>query len=322
MQSGFYTEARSAIKKASRGRKEYGRFYMQKTDNEEVIEIDIQELLAVLLHRIWLIGVCGAVCGLMAFLISRFLIPPMYESSTSVYILNKNDGNTITYSDVQLGSTLTKDYARLITSRGVLEKVIESCALEESIEELEKRVSVETLSDTRLIVITVTDKSPLMACYIADEIREEASARIEEVMDIEAVNMVDAANLPEKPAKPSVKMWSVIGLLLGLFLCAGVLTVQFMTDDTVKTSEDIEKYLELSTLAMIPVMEEENGAKNRHGRRNRAKKPEIFRKAVTCEEEEYEKEEEYEEEYKEEEYEGDWTENREAIMEMAETEEA
>ena len=317
MQSGFYSEARFAIKKASQRRKECGRFYMQKTDNEEVIEIDIQELLAVLLHRIWLIGFCGAVCGLMAFLISRFLIPPMYESSTSVYILNKNDGNTITYSDVQLGSTLTKDYARLITSRGVLEKVIESCALEESIEELEKRVSVETLSDTRLIVITVTDKSPLMACYIADKIREEASARIEEVMDIEAVNMVDAANLPEKPAKPSVKMWSVIGLLLGLLLCAGVLTVQFLMDDTVKTSEDIEKYLELSTLAMIPVMEEESGVKNRHSRGNRVKKTEIPRKAVACGEEEYE-----EEEYKEEEYEEDWTENRETMMEMAETEEA
>ena len=282
---------------------------MQKTDNEEVIEIDIQELLAMLLHRVWLICVCGAACGLTAFLVSKFLITPIYESSTSVYILNKNDGNTITYSDVQLGSTLTKDYAQLITSRGVLEKVIEACDLEESLETLKKRVDVETLSDTRLIVITVTDKSPLMACHIANKIREEASMRIEEVMDIEAVNMVDEANLPEKPARPSVQKWSIIGLLIGMLLCIVVLTAQFLMDDTVKTSEDVEKYLELSTLAMIPVMEEERGTKHHRRPGTRVRKTEMLRNTVTYEEAEGE-------------YEEDWTENREDMMEVMEMEES
>lgn len=277
---------------------------MQKTENEEVVEIDIQELLGMLLHWAWLIAVCGIVCGLTAFLTSRFLITPLYESSTSVYILNKNDGNTITYSDVQLGSTLTKDYARLITSRGVLEEVIEACGLEESIEKLKKRVEVETLSDTRLIVITVTDPNPVTACRIANAIREEASVRIKEVMDIEAVNTVDAANLPEKPASPSVKLWSLIGLLAGMFLCIGALTVRFLTDDTVKTSEDVERYLELSTLAMIPIMEEEETARG-HRHRIRGKTiRELREEAAPAEAEE--------------EYETDWTENQEEMIEMEE----
>ncbi|MCM1191205.1 MAG: Wzz/FepE/Etk N-terminal domain-containing protein [Acetatifactor muris] len=280
---------------------------MQNKENEDVVEVDIQELLGMLLHRLWLIAVCGLACGLAAFLISMFLITPQYESSTSVYILNKNDGNTITYSDVQLGSTLTKDYAQLITSRGVLEKVIESCGLEDTLKELSKRVEVEALSDTRLIVITVTDPDPVMACLIADEIRTEASARIQEVMDIEAVNTVDAANLPELPASPSVGIWTLMGVLIGMLLCIAVLTVRFLTDDTVKTSEDVEKYLELSTLAMIPVMEGEEAAKHRHNHRGeRERKVQEYREEAGIQDE------------AEEEYEDEWNQNRSEMIEMEE----
>lgn len=224
--------------------------------NDDMIEIDLQELIGVLLHRWWLLVICGLVGGIAAFLISSIFITPKYESTTSVYILNKNNSNgTITVSDVQLGTQLTKDYAQLITSRHVLESVIASCELDETYGGLAERVDVKTISDTRLIAITVTDVNPVMAQIIADEIRKVASERIMEVMDIQAVNVVDEANLPAAPASPSVLKWTAMGLLLGFFLCAMILVIQFLLDDTIKTSDDVEKYLELSTLALIPLME-------------------------------------------------------------------
>lgn len=234
-----------------------------KMTNDDVVEIDLQEVFGLLLHRIWLIAICGLAGGIAAFCISFFLIVPRYESSTSVYILNKNDNNTVTYSDVQLGTQLTKDYAQLITSRHVLESVISACQLTDTYESLEKRVDVETISDTRLIEITVTDVNPVMAQLIANEIRKIASDRIMEVMDIQAVNVVDEANLPEEPASPSVPKWTVIGLFLGAVLCAMIIIIRFLLDDTIKTSDDIEKYLELSTLAMIPTIEQQDGKKKR-----------------------------------------------------------
>ena len=123
-------------------------------------------------------------------------------------------------------------------------------------------MDVETISDTRLIEITVTDVNPVMAQLIANEIRKIASDRIMEVMDIQAVNVVDEVNLPE-PASPSVPKWTVIGLFLGAVLCAMIIIIRFLLDDTIKTSDDIEKYLELSTLAMIPTIEQQDGKKKR-----------------------------------------------------------
>ena len=48
-----------------------------------------------------------------------------------------------------------------------------------------------------------------------------------------------------------------IGGALGIFLAAAVILVIYMMDDTVKTSDDIEKYLGLNTLTAIPLREGE-----------------------------------------------------------------
>lgn len=225
--------------------------------NDDEIEIDLQELLGLLLYKLWLIIICTVVGAVGAFAISKFLITPLYESTTSVYILNKSESSTVTYSDVQLGTQLTKDYAQMITSRDVLEGVITAFALEDSYDSFAERVAVTTPSDTRMIEITVTDENPHMAQQLANEVRKLAAEKITEVMDIQAVNTVDEANLPEEAASPSVFKWTAIGGILGMVLCAAVLIIRFLLDDTIKTSEDVERYLELSTLASIPVKEEE-----------------------------------------------------------------
>ena len=90
---------------------------MQDNNKNEEIEINLGEIFAVLLHKIWIIILATVVCGAVAFLYSFFIITPQYESTTKVYILNKQSGSSVTYSDVQLSSTLSKDYEQLVTSR-------------------------------------------------------------------------------------------------------------------------------------------------------------------------------------------------------------
>ena len=42
-----------------------------------------------------------------------------------------------------------------------------------------------------------------------------------------------------------------------------IVMVRYMMDDTVKTPEDVEKYLQLSTLAVIPLNEGETDKKRK-----------------------------------------------------------
>ena len=240
---------------------------MQNMENNEndVVEIDLLEVLVVLLSRAWLIILCALAAGAAAYAFSRFVLTEQYESTTRIYILNRQNDNALTYSDVQLGTQLTKDFTEIVKSRYVLDKVIATCGLTESSGALASRISVVTKSDTRIIAITVTDPDPARAQYVADEVRKEAADRIKSVMDIEAVNVVDEANLPTYPSAPIKRNWAFVGALIGAFICAVVILVRFMMDDTVKTSEDVERYLGLSTLGMIPSrdLEEKNKKKKK-----------------------------------------------------------
>ncbi|MCM1542855.1 MAG: Wzz/FepE/Etk N-terminal domain-containing protein [Blautia sp.] len=234
---------------------------MQGQDNN-VIEIDLEELFGLVLHRLWLILLCGMAVGLAAFAVSAFLITPKYESTTGIYVMSRQDSSNLSYSDAQFSTLLTKDYEKLITCRYVLETVIEQCGLPDEFEELENRVTVENLTDTRIIYITVKDTNPAMAQYIANSIREVASEQITAVTDVEAVNIVELANLPKEPSEPSVLMWTVLGAALGVFLSLLILVIRYVADDTIKSSEDVDRYLGWGTLALIPVIEEEAGEKS------------------------------------------------------------
>ena len=69
--------------------------------------------------------------------------------------------------------------------------------------------------------------------------------------------MVETADMPTEKASPKVGMLTLVGGFLGVFLVAVAAIVAFLMNDTVKTSEDVERYLDLSTLALIPLKEGE-----------------------------------------------------------------
>lgn len=236
---------------------------MDNKNNNDVIEIDLLEIMGLLFSRWLLILLVGITTALIGFAISFFVIAPTYESTTKIYILNKNESQNVTYSDMQLGTQLTKDYSELINSRYVLEEVIQKLRLNLDYQGLKEKVSVSSPTDTRIVAITVTDKDPVEAMNIANAIRESASNHIGNVMDIDAVNVVESANMPTKKAGPSYLKWTVIAGMLGvLFVCAMVL-IKYLLDDTIKTSEDVERYLGLSTLAIIPIIENEADSKKK-----------------------------------------------------------
>lgn len=243
------------------------------SSSDDEITIDLAELFGVLWHWIWLILLVALLFGGAAFAFSKFVIPEEFQSTTKIYVLDKESGSggQTTYTDLQAGAQLTKDYAELITSRTVIEKVIADNHLESvyDYKEFLKKVEVNTPTDTRIVSITVTDTNPALAQALADDIRVEASDLIINTMQIDAVNTYEVANLPTEKSAPSCSKWALIGALLGALLVGGIVTLQYILDDTIKTSEDIEQYLGLSTLALIPLDENIGGAEKGKKKKNK-----------------------------------------------------
>lgn len=237
----------------------------QNQRNNEETEIDLVELFWVLWRKLPLMIAVGLFTALLAFGGSKFLMTPTYQSVTKIYVLNKQDNSNtnVTYSDLQAGTQLVKDYSELIKSRFVLEAVIEQLGLPLSYEKLSRKVTVSTPADTRVISIAVTNSNPVMAMKIANAIRETASTHICNVMDIEAVNIVETANVPTHKASPSVGKNTMLGGMLGILMVAAIVILSHLMNDTIQTEEDVEKYLGISTLAMIPLNEAESRKKKK-----------------------------------------------------------
>lgn len=245
----------------------------QNLQNNDEIEIDVLELFHVLLDKIWVIILAGAVAALAVVAATILFITPQYQSTTKMYVLSKQDSNTLTSQDMQTSLSLTKDYAELIKSRTVTEGVITQLNLDMTHEQLLSKMTVDSATDTRILSISVRDADPYVACEIANAIRDVAANHIKNVMDIDAVNVVETANIPENKISPSIKKNGLVGGVAGVAIAIAIILIAYLSNDTIKTQEDVERYLGLSTLGTIPMTEADRKNKNKkkHKKQKRSK---------------------------------------------------
>lgn len=222
-----------------------------KVYQEEEIEIDLLRLVHALLDRIWMIILVAVIFAFGAAAFTKFLIAPTYESTSTMLVLSKETTLT-SLADLQLGSQLTQDYKVLITSRPVLQAVIDNLELDMEYTDLEKNIKIVNPDDTRILEITVTMPDPEMAAAVVNELSQEASEYIGDKMEVTQPKIIEDGEVPLKKSAPSTAKNTILGFLLGTFLMCGIIVVLELLNDSIKTEEDIERYLGLPTLAVVP----------------------------------------------------------------------
>ncbi len=241
------------------------------TNQDEEVEIDLMDLFYALKRGIWLIMIAGLLAAGIAGMYTAFVMKPVYTSSTMLYVLNKS-ASLPSLTDLQLGTQLTKDYKVVITSRSVTRKVIENLDLNMDHEALVQKISVDNPSDTRVLTISVQDNDPYMAKTIVDELAAVSSARIAEIMDAVPPNIIEEGNLPVRKTSPSISKNTMMGGILGVFLVMFLIVVEYLLNDSVRTPEDVERYLGLTVLGTIPVFGDEKASGKVKRKRHRRKR--------------------------------------------------
>lgn len=224
---------------------------------DEELEIDLLELLHVL-GRKWLLLVAALILGvLLAGVGTKFLITPQYKASSMIYILTKTTSVT-SLADLQIGSQLTVDFEILAKSRPVIDRVRENLHMEEiSYESFSELVNISTPSNSRILQITVTHPDPKTAMEIANAMADSVADRVAEIMVTDRPTIAEQAVVPVNPASPNLVKNALIGGLLFLVATAAIVIVRYLLDDTIKTEEDVERYLGLNTLAAFAKVSQE-----------------------------------------------------------------
>ena len=230
--------------------------------------IDLLELFYVLKKKILLILMAALIGGCVAGVYTQFFMTPVYSSMSSILVLSKETTLT-SLADLQLGASLTSDYTVLIKSTPVLEQVIENLNLDTTVEELKNQISINNPTDTRILEITVQYTDAAMAKKVVDEIANVSSDYIGDKMEVVPPKVIEVGKIATVRTSPSVKKNIMLGFLLGFVACAGIIVVYAVMDDTIKTEEDIEKYLGVSVLAKVPDRKDYINTKKNKGRGHR-----------------------------------------------------
>lgn len=229
-----------------------------KAWTEDEIEIDLKEIFFLLLYK-WKMILMALLIGAVLFgAYHTFLMQPSYQADASIYITNTD--SMISFSDLQLSAALTEDYANIIKSRTVLNQVIDELELDLDYEELDELITVENPDSTHIIEMQVVCGDPELSRNITNALMNISIDQIYQIIGSSEPTVIDYSIAESvQDVTPSIFKYMAIGGLLGAVAVCAVLIVRMLMDTTMKSEEDVEKYLGLPILAAVPYYREGKG---------------------------------------------------------------
>lgn len=236
-------------------------------------ELDLREILHVLRRRLWLLVTLPVAAGLVAGILSLYVLSPVYSASTTLWVIKDGSGQ-INYNDLLLNRNLTKTYAEVATSRAVMADAIDRLGQKGAItvEALQKKLTVTPVRDTEILSFDVQDESAVMAAKWADAVAQAFKDQIRTYMKVENVAVVDVATVPTAPIKPRTMMNVAIAFVLGAMAALGLAFLGEYLDTSIKSPEDLTRHLGLPVLGLIPAFEADQSQPQRQVRKRTGQK--------------------------------------------------
>ena len=225
-----------------------------RKENQQNDVIDLKELFFVYVKKWWLLLI-GALAGAaIAFSVSRFLITPEYESTAMLYVLSKTTSVT-SMVDFQLGDALAGDFSVIAKSNPVidqaLEQIREKTGKNYTRSQVLNMISVNN-QETRILVIKAVSTDPEDASIVANCVADATKDQMANITKSDPPTTVEDAEPAQAPVSPNIVKNTEKGFLLGIVLILAILTLQTVMNDNIKTAEDVENYLGLNTLVVVP----------------------------------------------------------------------
>lgn len=221
---------------------------------EDVQEIDLVELMWVVLRKWWLILLLMVIGAGISYYVTETYVIPIYEAESTLFIGKESDVlANVSLSDFNLDNKLVVDYRELVQTLLVTEAVINDLALATTPEEIIKNLSIGVISESRFMHVSYKDPIPERAAIITNSLSEILAEKATDIVGVDNVQIVDYARNPSRPISPSLPRNMAIAAVLGAMVALGLIFIQMMMDDSVKTDEDVEKLIGATVIGTIPL---------------------------------------------------------------------
>jgi capsular polysaccharide biosynthesis protein len=215
--------------------------------------ISIKDILKTLKKRWKLIMLLTLIAALISGTISYFLLTPIYQSSTQILVNQKQSENQLDSTQIRSNIDMINTYSVIIKSPAILEKVIDELNLNQSVEQLSEKITINSQENSQVFSLTVQDSDPSQAVKIANTVSETFQKEIKDIMNVDNVSVLANAEIKDDPTpvKPNPLLNIAIAVVVGLIAGIGLAFILEYMDNTIKDEDDIERLLELPILGSI-----------------------------------------------------------------------
>ena len=216
--------------------------------------ISISEVFEAIKKRWTIIVAITLTATIISGIISFFVIDPVYEASTKVFVgKEENDNAAYNSSEINMYQQLLQTYAQAIKTKDLVNRAISGLKYDG----LEARNVVESLtvnpiSNTQILQIKYQSKDPNEAKDVLKSVTDEFIVTAKELVPNGNVRIIEEVELPQNPVSPNKKMNIAIAFLVGLMVSVGLVFLLEYLDNTYKNKDQLEKDLGIPVLGAIP----------------------------------------------------------------------
>ena len=234
-------------------------------------EINLRDLLSYFKKRLILFIVVVLFVVSAGTIYSVFILKPEYKSQATVILSSDKSKNTV-QSEINANKNLIDTYTEVVKSHRVLDRVKSEMQIEDTYEQLVKKVTVASLKDTEIISISVVDLDKNHSYSLANRIADTFTDEIGQIYNDKSVNVLDRAVEPQKPYNVDIVKQEAIYAAAGIVLATAVIFLMFYFDRTIKTTEQIEQLFKLPIYGKVRKLETEKQKQQRKKRAEKAAK--------------------------------------------------
>ncbi|NEU30285.1 capsular biosynthesis protein [bacterium LRH843] len=222
--------------------------------------ISLREIYDTLKKRIVMIIIITACAVGASGIVSYFVLTPIYQASTQILVSQQAAGaaSALQAAGFDVDSKYIQTYNVIMKSPYILDQVIDELDLPISHRQLNGQLSVSQEGQSQVVTIRVEDASPALAADIANTTAQVFQREISNLLRIDNVVILAEAELLENPTpiKPNPELNMAIAFVVGLMAAVGLAFLLEYLDQSIRTEQDIEQYLELPVIGAIAKMDE------------------------------------------------------------------
>jgi capsular polysaccharide biosynthesis protein len=211
----------------------------------------LQDYIQVLRKRWWIIGLVGLVAALSAYGISKLQRPVYRSQANYVATVNRADSGVYMFLGQQLNG-----FIRQVQKRETFAAISQQLQLDLPPEQLMQDVRMQAQPNDQTITIeadsTNVEDPPRIINTIGNALLAKVAENNRLAEGQDRVNLDREEPHPVFQAKPNTRINTLAGAVLGLVLGMLLAFILEYMDDTIKTTDDVERFAGLTTLGMIP----------------------------------------------------------------------